>query len=458
MMIQGERTFCCKGEIQNEFFGLQSIDDRDSVEKECLNIYPEIEHQQFKGFGCAITEAVGSVLNTLDASIAQKILEDCFSSSGLNYHWIRCPIDSCDFSLEPYSCCLQQHEKAILDESLFASHDTRYIIPWIKKAYEVSDRTLGLYLVPWSPPAWMKTNNKRNEGGFLLDECRQAWAAYIASYVKAYEELGFCVAVLGVQNEPNAAQKWDSCLYTAQQEHDFILENLYPALLQANLDTLPLITVWDHNKERLFERVRAVCQKDVSAIIGAASFHWYSGDHFEQVDLVSKAYPHLLLIFSEGCIEYSEFSSKAQIAHAQHYAHQIIGDLNHGTHIWLDWNMVLAENGGPNHAGNFCDAPILCNPGAHSYQKRLTYYYIRHFSRYIVPGSIRIAHSMFSADIEATAWKRPDGSCVTVIHNPKPEANSVHLRIMGELCSLSLEGQSITTLTLVTPHSHASQF
>ncbi|NCC63547.1 MAG: glucosylceramidase [Spirochaetia bacterium] len=458
MMIQGERTFCYSGDIQNEFFGLQSIDDSDTVEKECLNIYPEIEYQQFKGFGCAITEAVGSVLNTLDASISQNILEDCFSSSGLNYTWIRCPIDSCDFSLAPYTSCIQQQKNVALDEREFASHDGQYIIPWIKRASQLSKRTLSLYLVPWSPPAWMKTNSKRDEGGALLAEHKPAWASYMASYVKRYEEQGLVVSIVGVQNEPNAAQKWDSCLYTAEEEHDFILEYLYPALLQANLDTLPLITVWDHNKERLFERVREVCQEDVSAIIGAASFHWYSGDHFDQVALVSKEYPQLLLIFSEGCIEYSEFSSDAQIAHAQHYAHQIIGDLNHGTHIWLDWNMVLAENGGPNHAGNFCDAPILCNLSTKSYQKRLTYYYIRHFSRYIVPGSIRIAHSLFTADIEATAWKRPDGSIVTVIHNPKSERKNVYLRSLGQLCSCTLEGESITTLTFVTPRSPASQF
>ncbi|MBJ2355209.1 glycoside hydrolase family 30 beta sandwich domain-containing protein, partial [Sphaerochaeta sp. S2] len=249
-----------------------------------------------------------------------------------------------------------------------------------------------------------------------------------------------------VQNEPNASQMWDSCLFSAEEEHDFILESLSPALRTAQLEVPPIITIWDHNRERLFERVGEVYREDISQMVGAASFHWYSGDHFEQVSLTASRYPELLLIFSEGCIEYSAFSSDAQIAHAKHYAHQIIGDLDHGAHIWLDWNMVLDTNGGPNHVGNYCDSPILCNLEDGTYQKRLSYYYIRHFSRSISPGAVRIAHSLYTNELEATAWKNPDNSYVVVIHNPTDETKQVHLRIDGQITSFSIEGESIMSL------------
>jgi glucosylceramidase len=333
-----------------------------------------------------------------------------------------------------------------LDRDLFDAHDLRYIIPWIKRASQVAGKRIELYLTPWSPPAWMKSNGERNHGGRLLKSFSDAWAAYIASYLKAYETEGLPVSLVGVQNEPNASQMWDSCLFSAEEEHDFILESLSPALRAAQLEVPPIITIWDHNRERLFERVGEVYREDISRMVGAASFHWYSGDHHEQVALTASRYPDLLLIFSEGCIEYSAFSSDAQIAHAKHYAHQIIGDLNHGAHIWLDWNMVLAANGGPNHVGNYCDSPILCNLSDGTYQKRLSYYYIKHFSRSIAPGAVRIAHSLYTHELEATAWKNPDNSCVLVIHNPTDEKKQIHLRINGQITSFSVESESIMSL------------
>lgn len=446
MSIRVESTSWKEDRVEHEHCVLESRADSQDIEKECLTIFPDIEYQRFKGFGCAVTESVGHVLESLEPEVARHILEDCFSSSSLHYQWVRCPIDSCDFSLAPYSSCTLEGGMARLDEAQFESHDLRYIIPWVKKATQIAHKRLDLYLTPWSPPAWMKTNGERNHGGRLLPSYRDAWAKYIASYVKEYEKHGLPVAIVGVQNEPNASQRWDSCLFSSEEEHDFILDVLHPALRQAHLEILPLITIWDHNKERLFERVREVYREDVREMVGAASFHWYSGDHFEQIALTTERYPELLLIFSEGCIEYSHFSNDAQIAHAKQYAHQIIGDLNHGAHIWLDWNMVLDTEGGPNHMGNNCDAPILCNLAEGTYQRRLSYYYIRHFSRWILPGAVRIAHSLYTDELEATAWKNPDRSIVVVVHNPTDEGKQIHLREGGRITSFTVGKESIITL------------
>jgi glucosylceramidase len=36
----------------------------------------------------------------------------------------------------------------------------------------------------------------------------------------------------------------------------------------------------------------------------------------------------------------------------------MINDFNNGTVAWTDWNVLLDENGGPNHVENYCFAPV----------------------------------------------------------------------------------------------------
>lgn len=448
MRIEAESTRWIDRAIEQSRFTLEDQPDKAEIERECITLYPQVEYQRFEGFGCAITEACGYVLEQLPQKVSSEILEECFGPSGLAYSWVRTHIDSCDFSLSPYSSCVMEKGSAGIDAESFEAHDGRFLIPWIKRAAGHATDSLRLYLTPWSPPAWMKSNGRRDQGGTLLESFRKPWADYIAQVLKAYERRGLQVSVLGVQNEPNAAQRWDSCQFSASQERSFIEQELLKALKAAALTQMPLITIWDHNRERLFERVQSVCSGEAVNLIGAASYHWYSGDHFDQIALTAAHYPNLLLIFSEGCIEYSEFSSDTQLAHARHYAHQIIGDLEHGTHLWLDWNMALSTDGGPNHAGNLCDSPIMCDLERGTYQKRLSYYYIRHFSRAIRPGSVRIANSCYTEELELTSWKDPEGRIILVLHNRCEGPKQVNLKIAGRLCPFTIEEESIMTLTM----------
>ena len=86
--------------------------------------------------------------------------------------------------------------------------------------------------------------------------------------------------------------------------------------------------------------------------------------------------------------------------------------------------------GGPNHVGNFCAAPIMCAPGEDSYEKRLTYYYIGHFSRYIKEGAVKIGTSRYTDGIEVTAFLNPDGERVAVILNKSEKEVPYTLREM----------------------------
>jgi len=420
-------------------------------ELQVLNLHPEVRFQEFQGFGAAFTEASGSVLNNLPPEQAEKLVADCYGEQGLGYTWARVPVDSCDFSLGMYSACrpgADGADRPTVDADSFREHEQTHIIPWLHQAQALVRRRgfeqLRLCLVPWSPPAWMKSNGSRTGGGSLLPEFRQAWARYLCRYLQAYESNGLPVAMLGTQNEPNAVQTWDSCCYTARQEREFLEGFLQPELRRHGLGHVGL-SAWDHNREGLFERIDEICTSAAQGLIAAAAFHWYSGDHFAALELVAKTYPELLLIFSEGCIEYSRSNPESQLAHAQRYGHNIIGDLNHGAHVWLDWNLTLDAGGGPNHVGNYCAAPIMCRADGLGWERRLSWYYLEHFSRHICPGSRRIGHSLYTDQLEATAWQRPDSSLVAVVMNPGEQELPLVLRCAGRAMETTVPGSGIVS-------------
>lgn len=418
------------------------IKDRDDLEQQVVNIYPQITFQRFDGFGGAVTQASAWVLMQMPADVRARILDRCFGPDGLSYSWCRVPIDSCDFSTGHYCADDDPADEDLVKFSL--AHDEREILPILREAQR-RNPDLKLMLSPWSPPAYMKTNQDRNHGGKLLPQYRQRWARYLCRYIQAYQDLGFPVAALSVQNEPNACQTWDSCMYSPKEELSFVRDVLGPALHEAGLGDVTLL-IWDHNKERLFERTETICSDTgANAYVGGCAFHWYTGDHFEALNLVERLYPGKKLFYTEGCVEYSRYA-KDQAANARMYAHDIIGNLNGGVHVSLDWNIVLDHSGGPNHVGNFCDAPVMCHIAEGTAEERLTFKYLEHFSKYIHPEAVRIGFTRYTDQLEMTAFRNPDDTYAVILYVPGRSELPVTLRFGGQALMLTLPGESISTL------------
>ena len=382
----------------------------EKLENKIINIYPNIEYQTFLGFGGAITESSGYCLEKLSPEKQHKLLEEYFSKGGLNYNIARLPIGSSDFSEKSYS---YSDKKDLSDFSI--SKDEKYVIPMIKKSQNINN-SLQFLSSPWSPPKFMKSNKRLTLGGKLLKEYYQTYANYLVKYLIAYKEKNININYITVQNEPNATQLWESCLYSSEEEANFAINYLYPTLKNNHLNTK--ILIWDHNKEKLFTRSidELNSNKALNAISGIA-FHWYTGDHFENIQLVHEQFPGKLLIHTEGCTGYSKFSPNDEVHNAEIYGHDILGDLNSGINSYIDWNMILTYKGGPNHKLNYCNSPVMLNQNNSDYIKNLTFYYIGHFSKYIQPRAKRIAFSRYSTDIEITAFKNPDNSIAIVLLN-----------------------------------------
>ena len=411
---------------------------------QCVNVYPEIEYQTFLGFGGAITEAAGYAFSKLSNEKKEEVLDLYYGKDGNSYNMVRSHIDSCDFSLGVYSAMTDVEDVEM--KSFTLQRDEEYILPLLRGAQAKKGEALDIMLSPWSPPAFMKTNGEKVHGGKLKPEYREFWAEYICRYIKEYEAKGFKVNRLTIQNEPAAVQSWDSCLYTPEEEKGFIRDYMYPALVKNGLSEVK-INIWDHNKEVMYQRAKAIIDQDTKHMVDGVAFHWYSGDHFGSVKVTAEAFPTKQIIFTEGCVEYSRFGAD-QLHNAQMYAHDIIGNLNNGMTGSIDWNILLDEKGGPNHAGNFCDAPIMVDTQHGTYEVKLSFDYIGHFSRYIKKGAKRVAVSKYTEDLEMTAFKNEDGSLVLVMLNRNTQDIPATVDIGDQIFETVITGNSIVTAVI----------
>jgi len=221
----------------------------------CVFVDPAHTFQTFVGIGGALTDASAETFAKLPADRQDELLKAYFDKEkGIGYTLGRTNINSCDFSSDMYTY-VDEGDKSL--KSFNLAHDEKFKIPFIKKAMAAAGGRLDLFVSPWSPPAWMKDNNNMLQGGKLKPEYYDAWANYYVRFIQAYEKMGVPVWGLSVQNEPMAKQTWESCLYTAQDETDFIKNHLGPVLKKNKLDGKKLIA-WDHNRDLLYQRANTL--------------------------------------------------------------------------------------------------------------------------------------------------------------------------------------------------------
>jgi glucosylceramidase len=401
--------------------------------------------QVIEGFGGAFTEAAASTFFKMDSEAQSAILKAYFDPiDGLGYTLCRTHINSCDFSLGNYAYVEQDDDQEL--KSFSIERDRRTLLPLIRAAMQVAGGPIKLFASPWSPPAWMKTTGMMNYGGKLKPEYREAWARYYARFVQAYAEEGIHIWGLTVQNEPEATQTWDSCIYTGEEERDFVRDYLGPILRKEGLGHLRLM-IWDHNRDRMYERAKVVYDDPEAAqYVWGLGFHWYMGDYFDNVQRVHDAYPDKALLFTEGCLEggihLGEWTA------GERYARSIINDLNRWTVGWVDWNLVLDEIGGPNHVGNYCSAPIIadtrvCDLSGVHYMN--SYYYIGQIAKYIRPGAERIICAPTLDDLEATAFRNPDGKIAVVVMNRTEKPHAFALKYERQAAMAQAPARSIST-------------
>jgi len=410
----------------------------------CVFIDPLHRFQSLTGIGGALTDASAETLAKLPADKQQEVLHAYYDSTeGIGYTLARTQIGSCDFSSASYTY-VQENDSALKTFSI--AHDNQYRIPLIKRAIAAAGGHLTLFVSPWTPPAWMKDNHDLLEGGHLLPAYRQAWANYYVKFIKAYEKLGIPIWGLTVQNEPMATQTWESCVYTAEEERDFIKSYLGPTLHRNGLGDKKLMA-WDHNRDLIYQRASTVLNDPEAAkYVWGTAFHWYVRDLFDNVARVKESFPDKNLMLTEACLYPFKWDSIGDWSWGEKYGSAMIHDFNNGAVGWTDWNILLDETGGPNHVQNFCFAPIHADTRDGSLHYMNSYYYIGQFSRFIRPGARRISTATNRDDLLATAFVNRDGRTVVVVMNTGDESYPFKLWNRGNAASTTSLPHSIMTL------------
>jgi glucosylceramidase len=415
-----------------------------------LTADPGRSYQTMVGFGGALTESSAWVLAQLPPTQRLEVIRRYYDpQEGIGYTLARTHINSCDFSLHLWALADVPGDYDLHHFTLDPMR--RWLMPLLHDARRVAGaENFRLLASPWSPPAWMKTNNRMDDGGTLRREHRPAWAQYYVRFVEAMaREEGLPIWGLTVQNEPEAHQSWESCLLGPEDERDFIRSHLGPALHAAGLAAVKLIG-WDHNRDRLEVRADALLGDPATArYLWGLGLHWYAGSDYAVSARVQARYPDKPILFTEGC--YGAGAALGAWEHGEGYARQMIGDFRNWVCGYIDWNIVLDHRGGPNHVGNFCDAPVLVDTRTKEVRYGPSFHYIAHFSRFVRPGAQRIGLEGGPEALGSVAFRNPDDSLVMIILNESDSVLEFALAVPGETIGATIPAHAIQTYVRRAP-------
>eukprot|EP01113_Clastostelium_recurvatum_P031209 TRINITY_DN3875_c0_g1_i1.p1 TRINITY_DN3875_c0_g1~~TRINITY_DN3875_c0_g1_i1.p1 ORF type:complete len:496 (+),score=90.58 TRINITY_DN3875_c0_g1_i1:78-1490(+) len=410
-------------------------------------------YQAILGFGGAFTEAASYTYHTMGQAAQEELIEAYFGQNGLGYSLGRVHMGSCDFCLETYSEANSKDDWNLVNFTI--ARDKLYIIPMVRAAMAKSSIPLNLYLTPWSPPGWMKSNGQMNTslkpGLIQSTQVFQAWALHFSKFISAYKNEGISFWGLTVQNEPEAAQQFESCVYNPEQERDFLKNFLGPRIKQDHPDIK--IMIYDHNKDHIVTWVSTILSDPVAApFVSGVAFHWYSGFQFENLAAAHALAPDRFFLATEAC---NCPVSLGTWTNGERYGTDIMGDLNNWAVGWVDWNMILNPLGQPNHLNQSCDAPILADAKTQKITYNPAYYYMGHFSKFLPRGSVRI-NSLCPTQLTCTAFRTPKDQIIVIVQNINDVAVTFKLQHASTTSSSSPSSPSpsiYAAKAIVDPHA-----
>lgn len=444
-----------------------------SLPNSIIRLEPKIKFQKIVGFGGAFTESTSYLLSKLSAKNRAQVLEFYFGETGAKYSLCRTHINSCDFSLSHYAYANTPNDIGLKNFSI--SKDEETIIPVIKEAQKLSKNGFKLIASPWTAPTWMKDNNAW-VGGKLKKEYYNTWALYFQKYFDAYKKHNIPFWGLTVENEPNGnGNNWESMLYSPEEMTDFVQNHLGPHLEKNGYQDIHILG-YDQNRADLKKWVDVMYQSpETSKYFSGTAIHWYEStyDIFpEALDYAHNKAPNKYLIQTEACVDsevpvwkndkwywephatdwgFDWASEKEKYLHPKYapvyrYAEDIIGCINHWVDGWIDWNMVLDKQGGPNWFKNWCVAPVIVDVEKDEVYYTPLYYVMSHFSKFIQPNAYRIGCSNFNNNLQVTAVENPDNSIVVIILNKEKNKQTVQIELNGFSKAIEIDEESLQTI------------
>jgi len=377
----------------------------------------------------------------------------------------------------------------------------------IKKLQEDSD--LNIIASAWTAPSWMKDindwyvsgnaeNNYNGTGGVLKPEYEYLFADYIIRYLDAYKKAGVEIWGLTPVNEPlgNSGQ-WESMHFSAESQNEFIKNHLGPKLHTNGYADIDLLML-DHSREHLPHWADVIySDPETARYVSGAAVHWYESTFkvYEEIfDAVQKQYPEFSIIHTEGTIDdlgkdapagvldpegfkesgwfanddfwwnenatdwgYSvtwqgvDAEDHPKYTPVHRYARNIIVSLNHWVSGWIDWNVVLDQQGGPNHVGNFCGAPIMIDINSGQIYYTPIYYVLAQFSRTIRPGdkAVQTDKTLVGLDrdaLHASTSINENGELAIQVLNTTKQPVDYQLQIGAQYAEVRIAANALQTI------------
>lgn len=441
-----------------------------------IKLNPDEKFQTITGFGGSFTQASATLVNNLSAENRTKILQAYFGEDGARYSLTRTHFNSCDFSVSNYAYAMKPEDKNLDSFSIDVDKDD--LIPMIKDAMKISKEGFKIISSPWTAPPWMKDNNSWL-GGKLLPQYRDTWALYFEKYIKAYKSEGIDIWGVTVENEPlGNNNNWESMHFTPEEMTDFVKDFLGPHLEKNGLTEVKILG-YDQNRGEELEKWANVMYKDEvsSKYFDGMAVHWYAStyDFFPaSLQHTYKLAPQKYLINTEACVDaevpkwkddkwywskeatdwgWDWATEKDKYLHPKYvpvfrYANDIIGCLNNRVDGWVDWNMVLDKQGGPNWFKNWCTAPVIVDTASDEVYFTPLYYTMAHFSKFIRPGAVRIGFENPDSTIMVTAAQNPDGSMAVIVFNPGETEKKYSISLQEQTVNGVIQSKAIQTILI----------
>lgn len=448
------------------------VDNANKSAKE-IKLFPDSTYQKVIGFGGAFTESSAYLLNKLSKTNRDKILKAYFSKEGADYSFTRTHMGSCDFSLSHYSYAPEIGDTKL--EKFSIQEDMDDLIPVIKDAQRFSAGGFKIVASPWTAAPWMKDNSSWI-GGKLLPEYNGTWALYFSKYIRAYQKEGIDIWGVTVENEPNGnGNNWESMYFSPSEMTDFVANYLGPQLEKDGLGNVSILG-FDQNRGDAARWADDMYKdKKSSKYFAGIAVHWYESTYdcfADALQYVHRKSPDKLIVQTEACCDaevphwkddawywskeatdwgWDWASANEKKLHPKYvpvfrYARDIIGCLNNYVNGWIDWNMVLDRQGGPNWFKNWCLAPVIVDTDADDVYFTPLFYTMAHFSKFIRPNAMVIKVNNDDKSLLATAVMNTDGSVCVVVLNENKEKRGFKLSMHGKAVNITIDGKSLQTI------------
>ncbi|CAG9854468.1 unnamed protein product [Phyllotreta striolata] len=431
----------------------------DEVKARRIIINSAKEYQKVLGWGGSFTDAAGINIRSLNQKLQNDLMRAYFSEDGLEYKLGRVPIGGADFSTRKYTYD-ETEDNSVCDDPLLtrfslAEEDYKYKIPIINEAKKLA-KTLNLVSATWSIPVWMK-ENKDYMGmmGYPEKKYYQSLANYLVKFLEAYKQHNITFWGISTGNEPIFAMAQGvklapGTLYSPHELNEFTRSYFGPTLRNSTFSDIRLLA-FDDFRALLPHSIQFILpDEETLKYVDGIAVHWYYDSEANSyiLDDVHNKYPDKFILYTESCTGYIDNTVRLGCwQRGEDYARNIIEDMNHWVTGWIDWNLALDMQGGPNVYKNFVDAPIIVDSANNVFYKQPMYYVLGHFSKFVPPDSVRIYSTQCGSEVPVVAFKRPDGGIVVVVLNTsnKIQRRSIVDSIRGEI-ELDMSPRSISTI------------